>query len=39
MPVFFVEKMGEAFAVQKLLLFFQQNISVLLVKTLNQLTS
>ena len=28
---FFVEKMGEAFAVQKLLSFFQQKISVYLV--------
>ena len=31
MPLFFVEKMWEAFAVQKLLSFFQQKISVYLV--------
>ena len=31
MPVFFVEKMREAFALQKLLTFFQQKISVYLV--------
>ena len=31
MPVFFVEKMCEAFAVQKLFSFFQQKISVYLV--------
>ena len=31
MPIFFVEKMLEAFAVQKLLSFFQQKISVYLV--------
>ena len=30
-PIFFVEKMREAFAVQKLLLLFQQKISVYLV--------
>ena len=31
MPIFFVEKMLEAFAVQKLLSFFQQKISVYLI--------
>ena len=31
MPIFFVEKMLEAFAMQKLLSFFQQKISVYLV--------
>ena len=31
MPISFVEKMGEAFAVQKLLSFFQHKISVYLV--------
>ena len=32
MPVFFIEKMREAFTVQKLLSFFQQKTSVYLVK-------
>ena len=40
MPIFFVEKLCEAFAVQKLLAFFQQkNIDVFGYKVVKQLTS
>ena len=39
MPIFFVEKMWEAFAVQKLLSFFRQKISVFGYKVVKDLTS
>ena len=39
MPIFFVEKMCEAFALQKLFSFFQQKISVFLVIKLKTIKS